>query len=113
MTRTALKIALVLIGGHLLLGVALLVIEATHGINDQDASFGIALVFHYLNLPSIWILASMGMTPEIVVVLVAGIAQWAGVALAIAVVLRVSISTFRAITCRMTQTAQPAGAGDA
>jgi hypothetical protein len=47
------RFALFLVGAHVLLGLSLLVIEATHGINDQDASFAVALVFHYLNLPSV------------------------------------------------------------
>lgn len=74
--KTILKLAGWLVGAHLLLGGALLVMEATHGINDQDASFAVALLFHYLNFPSVWLLRWMGFAPGIVAVLLVGTLQW-------------------------------------
>jgi hypothetical protein len=74
--KTILKLAGWLVGAHLLLGGALLVIEATHGINDQDASFAVALLYHYLNFPSFWLLRGMGGPPGIASVLLVGIVQW-------------------------------------
>lgn len=82
MKTTLLRTFLVLVGGHLVLGATLLAIEATHGINDQDASFAVAIAFHYLNLPTIWLLR-LGDSgpPPIAVVLAMGIVQWTGIAL--------------------------------
>ena len=74
--KTVLKLAGWLVGAHLLLGGALLVIEATHGINDQDASFVVALLFHYLNFPTVWLLRWMGIVPGIMAVLLVGTVQW-------------------------------------
>jgi hypothetical protein len=78
--KTILKLAGWLAGAHLLLGGLLLVIEATHGINDQDASFALALLFHYLNFPSVWLLRWMGIAPGIMAVLLVGIVQWISLA---------------------------------
>ena len=44
--RMILKVALVLVGGHLLFGAVLLVVDAIHGINDEDFSFALALLFY-------------------------------------------------------------------
>ena len=113
MTQTILKTTLTLLGGHLLLGVALLVIDATHGISDQDASFAVALLFHYLNLPSIWLLESMGSAPKIGVVVAVGLAQWVALGLAIGMLVHVSRSACRALIGRRTKAGKPAGPGDA
>jgi hypothetical protein len=108
MKKTILRALLVLVGGHLLLGVALLAIEATHGINDENASFAVAIAFYYLNLPTIWLLRSANSaTPPIAVVLAMGIAQWTGVALVIGAVLHISRAVFRAITGRSTTIVEP------
>lgn len=56
MFRTTLKFALFLVGGHLLLGLSLIITAATHGINDMDPSFGLLLLVYYLNLPSVVLL---------------------------------------------------------
>ena len=39
MFRIILRLVMFLVGGHLLFGLILIVIETTHGINDQDLSF--------------------------------------------------------------------------
>jgi hypothetical protein len=78
--KTILKLAGWLVGAHLLLGGVLLVIEATHGINDQDASFAVVLLFHSLNFPSVWLLRWLGATPGIIAVLLVGIVQWTALA---------------------------------
>jgi len=108
MRRIILWTALVLVGGHLVLGVTLLAIEATHGINDQDASYAVALAFHYLNLPTVWLLSSgESIAPPITMVLAVGIAQWTGFALVIGTVLHITRAAFRAVTGRATTTAEP------
>ena len=113
MKKIMLRTIVVLVGGHLVLGLALLSIEAMHGINDQDASFAVALLFHYLNLPSIWMLRSMGVNPGIGMVVVVGIVQWSSLALVIAIVLSAARGTLRAITGYATKTAEPERPGDA
>ena len=104
---------MVLVGAHLVLGLALLLIEAIHGINDQDASFAVAMLFRFLNLPSFWMLRSMGANPGIGMIVVVGIVQWTSLALLIAIVFTIARFTFRAITGRATMTAEPEGPGDA
>jgi hypothetical protein len=96
MTRAILKLALLLVGAHLVLGAILLVIEAVHGINDQDVSFAVAMLFYYVNLPAVWLLRSAGATPGVGVVLIAGIVQWT----VLAIVLAVGYRALRAIAGR-------------
>jgi hypothetical protein len=76
------------LGAHLLLGVLLLVIEATYGIHDQDISFAIAMLFHSANLPTIWVLRFFGVNPSIVVTLVAGVVQWGVIGAGVGAVVR-------------------------
>ncbi len=96
-TRTFLKIASVLVGVHLLLGGILLV----YGIDDQNASFAVALTFYYLNLPSWYAVEWMGVkTPEVGAVFLVGIAQWIGIAVVITVVYRAARAAFRVFTGR-------------
>ncbi len=71
------KAAIILVGAHLLLGAVLLVVAATHGINDQDASYALALLFHGLNYPTVLLLRLRGSDPGIAAVLLAGIVPWA------------------------------------
>lgn len=85
MKRTTVKLALVLVGAHLLLGAIFLAIEATHGINDRDISFAIALLFYYLNFLPVLALRSMGINPASIVVLLAGIAQWVMLAILVSI----------------------------
>ena len=112
MRKMILRTIVVLVGGHLVLGLALLSIEAIHGINDQDASFAVAMLFRYLNLPSIWLLESMGSEPRIAAVIAVGIAQWVGLGLAIGVLLRISSAAFRVVTGRTTKTTEPTASTD-
>ena len=100
MSRTTIRLALFFVGGHLLLGLILLGIEATHGINDQDASFAVAILFHYLNLPTVWVLQSLRVTPEIILVLLAGTVQWAIIGLTTAALYQAFRSGFRVVTGR-------------
>ena len=78
------KLGCILVGAHLLLGLTLLSVEAVHGINDQDASFALALLFHGVNFPTVRVLQSMGDEPGIPAVLLAGIVQWTLLAAVIA-----------------------------
>ena len=71
-----------LLAAHLLLGVALLVVEAVHGIDDQDASFALAMLFRALNHPTVAALRAAGANPTIPSVLLAGLVQWALLGLA-------------------------------
>jgi hypothetical protein len=115
MLRTAIKLALFLVGGHLLLGMILLVIAATHGINDQDASFAVAMLFRCLNLPTVWVLQSAGGTIEsqIVLILLVGIVQWAALAFAIAAIYHAFKCGFRLIADQPSGTTKPNTPADA
>ena len=113
MSRTTLRLTLFFVGGHLLLGLILLGIEAAHGINDQGASFAVAILFHDLNLPAVWVLQSLGVTPEIILVLLAGTVQWAIIGWATAALYQAFRSGFRVVTGRATKTAKPMGPADA
>jgi hypothetical protein len=86
MLRTTLKFAKFLVGGHLLLGLALIVTEATHGINDQDPSFALALLVHYMNLPSVWLLNWLRVPSSVIPVVLTGFFQWAIIAFAMAAI---------------------------
>lgn len=112
MSRTGLKLALLFVGGHVLLGLALLGIEATHGVNDQDASFAVALAFYYPNWPSVCVVKSMGSAAGIGVVLLLGIVQWVGVALVIAVVYHACRAIFRVLTGQGTRSAEAPAPAD-
>ena len=76
MMRTILKVGLVLVGGHLLFGAVLLVVDAVHGINDQDFSFAMSLLFYYANFSGWWLLNLMGAELDIVLLILAGLPQW-------------------------------------
>ena len=74
--RMILKVALVLVGGHLLFGAVLLVVDAVHGINDENFSFVLALLFYYLNFSGWWLLKYMGAELNVVLLILAGLPQW-------------------------------------
>ena len=76
MMRTILIVGLVLVGGHLLFGATLLVIDAVHGINDQDFSFALWLLFYYLNYSTVWLLKCMSIELSIVLMILLGLPQW-------------------------------------
>lgn len=63
-------------GFHLVLGVGLLAVQAIHGINDRDASFALALLFHVVNYPTVWTLRLSGVDPTVPAVFAAGFVQW-------------------------------------
>lgn len=113
MSRTTVKLALLFVSGHLLLGLTLLGIEAGHGINDQDASFAVAILFHCLNLPTIAMLRSLHVAPGIPVVLLGGIAQWTVMGVATGAIYRSLASGFRAVTRSSADTVKPTGQADA
>ena len=76
MVRTIFKIALSLVLGHLLFGWVLLIIDLVHGINDQDFSFALWLLFYYLNYSGVWLLRSIGVQVTLVRMILAGLPQW-------------------------------------
>lgn len=82
--RMAVRLAVIFVGAHLVLGAVLLCVEAAHGINDQDASFAMALLFHWLNAPTVWLLVALGVAPRIGLVVLVGAVQWALVACVVA-----------------------------
>jgi len=86
MFRTTLKYVLLLVGVHLLLGFILIVTEATHGLSDMDASFLIVLLVYYMNLPTVWMLNSLGVAFRWITVVLAGIFQWSILAFAMSAV---------------------------
>ena len=63
---------------HLLLGTVLLIIDAVHGVNDQDFSFAVALLFYYLNWPAAQGLHWMGVELTIMRLMLAGLPIWFG-----------------------------------
>jgi hypothetical protein len=73
--KTARRLALLLVGAHVLLGLILVVTDASQGINDQKASFALSLVVYYLNLPTVWLLHFLRLPTGVVPVVVAGILQ--------------------------------------
>ena len=113
MRKILLKTVLVLVGGHLILGLALLLIESVQGINDQGPSYAVGLLFYYLNLPSVWLLKSMGAEPGIALVVAVGTVQWAVLALAIAIAFHKSASALRSITGREKKAGEAEVAGGA
>ncbi|MCF7955331.1 MAG: hypothetical protein K9M75_05980 [Phycisphaerae bacterium] len=76
MKRIVLKVSLVLVVAHLLFGAVLLIIDAVHGINDQDFSFALMLLFYYLNYSGVLLLKYMGVTINILPLMLAGLIQW-------------------------------------
>lgn len=76
MRNSILMLTICFIGVHLLLGVLLLAINVLHGINDQDISFVIAMLFHAANYPTVGVLRLFGVNPSIGAVLLAGVVQW-------------------------------------
>lgn len=82
--KTARRLALLLVGAHVLLGLILIATEDSQGINDQKASFALALVVYYLNLPTVWLLNFLHLPTGVIPVVVAGILQWTILAFAIA-----------------------------
>lgn len=76
MKRPILMLTICFVGVHLLLGVLLLVINVLHGINDQNISFAIAMLFHAANYPTVWVLRLVGVNPSIGATLMAGVVQW-------------------------------------
>ena len=86
MLRTTLKYVLFLVGGHLVLGLILLVTEATHGLSDMDASFLIVLLFSFLNQPSFWLLDFLRVDFSWIAIVLVGILQWTVLACAFAAV---------------------------
>lgn len=84
MLKTALKLALVLVGFHLIIGLACIITEVVHGVNDQDASFALVMLVYCMNLPSVWLLNWLGVPLGSVPVVLVGILQWSLIAFVIA-----------------------------
>ncbi len=76
MLRTAMKLTLIVILIYSALGVSLLLTEAIHGINDQDASYALALLVYFVNMPSVWLFKWTGVSANVLSVVVVGLFQW-------------------------------------
>lgn len=74
--RTILIVALVLVGAHLLFGALLLVVDAVHGINDQDFSYALLLLFYYLNYSAVYLLKHMGIEFSVAITILMALPQW-------------------------------------
>lgn len=94
MKRMVLKVSLILVVGHLIFGGLLLVIDAVHGVNDQDFSFALMLLFYYLNYSGVLLLKYMGVTINILPLILAGLCQW--------IVIGTFIGGFAGLFCRKT-----------
>jgi hypothetical protein len=86
MPRTALKVVLVIVGGYVTLGTALILVDAIHGINDQDPSFVLWLLVLFMNKPTVWVLDALDVSIRPTPVVLAGIVQWAVIGCAVAAV---------------------------
>lgn len=108
MAKAAFKLALFFVGGHLLLSTVLLGVVATHGINDQDASFAFAMLYRCLNLPAVWALGAIGigdtLEKQMILIFLIGIVQWACVAFAIAAISQALRYGLRAVSGRAART---------
>ena len=114
MSKLVSKLVMFLVGGHLLFGLILMVIEWSGGIDDQGPSFAAALLFYYLNLPSVGLLSYLGITPYTPLpIILVGILQWAGLALLISAVYYPFRSRGRVNTLQAGRTPEQAdGGGD-
>lgn len=83
MLRTILKVGLVLVGGHLLFASLMFLIEALHGVNDQNFSFALALIFYYLNYGTQMVLERMGIETSLMLLFLGGLVQWSALSAAI------------------------------
>ena len=76
MMRTILIVALVLVGGHLLFAAVLLIIDTVHGVNDQDFSFVLWLLYYYLNYSAVWLLKCMEIELSFMSIVLMGLPLW-------------------------------------
>ena len=84
MQKTMLKVFIPLVGTNLILGLSLLITEATHGISDQDVSMLLVLLVHYMNLPAVSLLHSFDTSPSTIVIVLGGLLQWSIISISIA-----------------------------
>ena len=87
MMKTFFKAAVFIVGVNLMLVFALFLTEATHGINDQDASFLLAMIVYTLNKPAISAFQSLGVASEMWTLVVGGTIQWAAVSAFVALII--------------------------
>ena len=84
MLRTTVKLALLLVSLHLLVGLAVMIIEVAHGVSDDGAGFVLGMLVYYMNLPAVLLLESLDVSVTNLSIVVAGGVQWAIVAVVIA-----------------------------
>ncbi|MCK5615246.1 hypothetical protein KAR91_75985 [Candidatus Pacearchaeota archaeon] len=90
LNRTLLKCVLFFVGGHLLYGGLLLVIDSVHRVNDQDFSFVVWLLFYYVNYLGVLLLGFIGAEFTFGALVLAGLPQWICLSVIVAIVIRVS-----------------------
>ena len=78
MIRKRFIFALLPLAMHVLLGAVVLTVDAVHGINDQDVSYAIALLFYYFNWLAVQGLERLGIELTIVRMILAGLVPWIG-----------------------------------
>jgi hypothetical protein len=83
MFKILLRFAKYLVGAHFLLVLGFMITEAIHGINDQDASFSLALLVYNVDRPAVWLLKSLGVPFGGMTLLLAGSLQWVIVSFAL------------------------------
>lgn len=88
MRNPILMLTICFVGVHLLLGILLLVINVLHGINDQNISFAIAMLFHTANYPTVCMLRLFGVNSSIGATLMVGVVQWCVIGAGVGAVVR-------------------------
>ena len=83
MKKTFLGMFELLVGTNLFFGLSLLIAEATHGLNDQDAGMLLVLIVHYMNLPAVSMVKSFDTSPAMYIIVLTGLFQWSLISLAL------------------------------
>ena len=74
--KSLFKIAITILAIHILLGITLLIFDATIGINDQGPSFAFSMLYYYANYSAVWLLNSLDIKLSLILVIFAAIPQW-------------------------------------
>lgn len=84
MLRTGLRAAAILVGTYVGLWAMLWLVQATHGLSDQDPSFLLVLLVYALAWPSAQLLRLLGVGDNELLVFLIGCIQWLVVAFVLA-----------------------------
>jgi hypothetical protein len=83
MRSVFLKVTIVLVGGHLLFGSCVAVLNFVNGTNDQNISFALSMLFYCLNYPMVLLLKAIDIEVVPLSLLFAGLLQWGLISLAV------------------------------